>query len=270
MEKFKNKKQVVNTNISKVSEETIIHRHGFSKKNAYIYFEESPYLGFELEVDCEQVKEDFQKKLCEVFYQHKSQHYTVEKDSTLTNGAEIVFQPHSFSELKNYLNTEFAEVLKKLKEIGCQEFAPKAGFHLHVSKTLFGETDEVQQDNVAKIWKLLSNYPNKFIAIGHRINLKYSTFTDLRLEFNSLFKHKVRKEWSKKNYRKIRYQAINVINPNTVEFRFFQSSLNLNLLNFWIDLVYYISNKSCEISWTEVDSWNAWFSDFPYNIEDFC
>ncbi len=252
------------TDNNSVSEELVIQRHGFSKRNPYTFFGEGPYLGFELEVDCEEAPDNFWNILNAIFIKYKSDRYSVEKDGTLTHGVEIVFQPHSLTELKYYLTTEFSQVLQELKQVGCQELAPKAGFHLHVSKTMFGEDEATQQENVAKIWKLFSTYSDRIIAIGHRTNLKYSEFPQKPLEYKSLIKYKVCKEWTLRP-RRARYQAINVINKNTVEFRCFQSSLDLRRLNFWIDFVHHVCLKSTTITWEDAGNWDAWFSDFKHD-----
>jgi hypothetical protein len=63
-----------------------------------------------------------------------------------------------------------------------------------------------------------------------------------------------------------RYQAINVLPANTVEFRFFQSTLDLSLLNCYIDLIYQLVTQAPKISWESCATWEAWFKTAPESL----
>jgi hypothetical protein len=132
-----------------------IHAHGCTKKLSYTYFGEGPYLGLELEVDSLECKnkEELHLDIATILDRPTlDSHYMLERDSSLKNGLEIIFQPHSYVLLKDFLNMHFSKILTELKDATCLGgIAPFAGLHIHVSKIFFGETLEEQQENIAKV-----------------------------------------------------------------------------------------------------------------------
>ena len=246
----------------------ILNKHGATKKLPYIYFGEAPFIGIELEIDTlfPVNKEQFQAEILTVLdKENLIGHYNVEKDGSLVAGLEIIFQPHNIVDLKNFLTNSFSTTLNELKVIPfMQDSTPFAGIHFHISKTLFGDTLDTQIENIAKLWFFCSKFESSLIKIGRKINLKYSRFPHRPLSKEEAIQ-KVKKELAdikKEN----KYQAINLNNTDTVEFRFFKSTLELEMLLFYLEFVYYISVHSTKLSWENCDKWESWFENVPQNI----
>ena len=248
----------------------ILNKHGATKELPYKYFGESPFIGLELEIDTlfQVNKEQFQAEILVVLdKENLIDHYNVEKDGSLVTGLEIIFQPHNIVDLKNFLTNSFSTTLDELKVIPfMQDSTPFAGIHFHVSKTLFGDTLKDQIENIAKLWFFCSKFESSLIKIGRKINLKYSRFPRTPLSKEEALA-KVEKELDQNNIKnENKYQAINLNNPDTVEFRFFKTTLDLDTLIFYLDFIYWISLQSTKLSWGNCNNWESWFENAPQNI----
>ena len=147
-----------------------------------------------------------------------------------------------------------------------QDSTPFAGIHFHVSKTLFGDTLGTRIENIAKLWFFCSKFEASLIKIGRKINLKYSRFPRTTLSKEEAIA-KVEKELDQNNIKnENKYQAINLNNPDTVEFRFFKTTLDLDTLIFYTDFIYWISLQSTKLSWENCNKWESWFENAPQNI----
>ena len=248
----------------------ILNKHGATKELPYKYFGGSPFIGIELEIDTlfQVNKEQFQAEILTILdKENLIDHYNVEKDGSSVAGLEIIFQPHNIVDLKNFLTNSFSKTLDELKVIPfMQDSTPFAGIHFHVSKTLFGDTLGTRIENIAKLWFFCSKFEASLIKIGRKINLKYSRFPRITLSKEEAIA-KVEKELDQNNIKnENKYQAINLNNPDTVEFRFFKTTLDLDTLIFYTDFIYWISLQSTKLSWENCNKWESWFENAPQNI----
>jgi hypothetical protein len=235
-----------------------------SKHFDYTYFGHGPFLGVELELDVSKPTDTLKLRqtIAEILDKEDlKNHYFLEIDTTLKNGVEVIFHPHSLEELQLFLKTSFAPVLEELKsKTELEEDSPYAMFHVHVSKSFFGDSLETQHKNIAKLWYFFSRYPMELLqGVGQTKLALFTKIYDYNLT-QAAAVAKVNTEytthpaWS-------RYQAINVNNEKTVEFRFFRATLDLSTMLFFINLCYYFATRAVTASWEECADWSQFFKD---------
>lgn len=247
-----------------------IYQQRESKQLPYTYFGSTgPYLGVELELDTiKQVNSDLlRQQIANILdCSETKDHYVLELDVTLKHGLEVIFHPHTLEELHQLLRGPFAAILTKLKqETALEEGSPYAGVHIHISRTFFGETIEIQNQNIAKLWYFMSRYPLELVrCVGQKRSLAAAKVYNYGMSKEAAIT-KVATEYTQHSS-KNRFQAINVTTENTVEFRFFRATLDLTTLLFFIDFCYYFAARAITASWEECTSWDTFFQDVPENL----
>jgi hypothetical protein len=239
------------------------------KSARYTYFGDSPYLGFELELDRKLPNNDefFNENLAKILLTSPYRdHYLVEKDNSLYVGCELITHPHSINDMRSFLDQEMKDLLMQLNTNLGPCNSDKAGFHVHVSKKLFGDTQEELVENVAKLWFMFSHNSRAIIFLGgNKANLDYTVFPGHTFSKDEAI-DKVREELTNP-MRLFRYQAINVQPIDTIEFRFFKSSTKIEDIKNYIELIWFLSNRSKEIPWDNAWSLQAWFEPAPEHLE---
>lgn len=248
-----------------------IYQQRESKQFPYTYFgSPGPCLGLELELDTiKQVDSDLlRQQIADILDQPATKdHYVLELDVTLKHGLEVIFHPHTWEELRQLLSGPFASILTKLRqETDLEEGSAYAGVHIHVSRNLFGETTETQNQNIAKLWYFISRYPLELVrCVGQKRSLTAAKIYNYHLSKEAAIA-KVATEYTQRSL-KNRFQALNVTNENTVEFRFFRATLDVATLLFFVDFCYYLATRAVTIPWEECASWETFFQDAPENLK---
>lgn len=127
------------------------------------------YLGIEMEVNGSAVSiRNRQFKATDEFYaiannRSRKQVFHCEEDCTVK--AEFIsncFTKNSFRAFNWDILTE------QTKKMGNDEKYPQVGFHIHLSKTLLGATEQEQVDNFLKLQYVLNKYENDFYKVSGR------------------------------------------------------------------------------------------------------
>ena len=124
------------------------------------------------------------------------------------------------------------------------------GLHIHASRSLFGRYEMIQDLNIAKCILLIENNFNSIILpfsrrtsdLMHEWSRRpRACINDCDSELTAINKAKETKDDG-------RYQAVNLMNSKTVEFRFFRGTLNLETLfaalQFIDFIIEYVSNNN--------------------------
>jgi formylmethanofuran dehydrogenase subunit E len=185
-------------------------------------------------------------------------------DGSLSNGFEIVTQPAT---LQYHYSVDYDRAFKRLISDGMRSHNPgSCGLHFHVSRNFFG-TGEKQFENIAKMIVMLDYMWEDIVKFSRR-------------DYNDL------DQWAKKNKvsatKRVddtielneydRYQAINIKNRSTIEFRFMRGTLRTNTFLAsleWIDMFtnYAISHtmEQCfKATWKKV------FRGSSKNFKEYC
>jgi hypothetical protein len=170
-------------------------------------------------------------------------------------GTEVQFPPMTFQYIKNH-KADFKFVLDFLRAHNFKDDGITAGMHVHISKTAY------EPKNFIKLVKFLATIKKQTTLLSRRSEEhNYAQQASIRLEGSALLK------WVKKNYNlgyrpdynEDLYEAgdgnsflcINRKNYPTIEFRMFQSTLDINIFLSNIELIHCWSQfaKTKTLTW---------------------
>lgn len=180
-----------------------------------------PFFGVELEADYGNEKDAAAR---DVTFGDLSY---VKHDGSLTDdGIEIVTHPCS---LRYHLEQfPWDEILSSLADYGFRSHdTSTCGLHVHISRSAFGETSDEQDLTAAKVIIMIDHFWNDSIVPFSRRD--YSRLDDwaCKPDCNYTPDDSECEIFEKTNDLKSngRYQAVNLTNPHTIEFRFFRGTL---------------------------------------------
>lgn len=227
----------------------------------------SLYLGIELEIsgssqdsdDEEDAKEIMKVIQKDVEGSERSVYF---KHDGSINGFEIVFHPHT---IKAYNEYDWKEIFSTIKKLGYTNDDKKAGFHIHISRSYFGNTTE-QNEALAKMVFLMYKFKEEIEPLAGRKDSEYATYSAKALkrvkenDFIGTFR------WYCDSCGK--YSAINSQHKNTFELRIFDGVTDKvrfrDILNFVENLCNIVKCTSItDITKVRLED----FMPFLYSIE---
>lgn len=205
----------------------------------------------------------------------------LKRDSSINcngyRGFEIVTMPYSLNEWyrrKDRINQMLA-MLKDNKYTSHSNGL--CGLHFHISRKLFGDTYDEQENNIAKVVYFYNKWYDDVVKVSRRTEeqcqrwaRKYDGCSD---DYNCYDETVSEKDKlidivkNKKYY--TRYKAVNLENRNTVEFRIMRGTLNET--SFWacFDFTVLIAMNSIHINWDDIDNIDLWLSGMEKNTFDY-
>lgn len=186
-------------------------------------------------------------------------------EADCTVDAEGVFMPHSYDAIIE--SGEIKQAFEYAKEHLYDE-ASCAGLHIHVSRTAFGETEEEQDENIAKLAMLHMR--------GHAYECLYklSRRTDdewcrplskqsTKGQTAEYAKRYVKEKWNDHNV------ALNVGNYATVEFRLGAGTVDYDNFINWVKIIRLIVEKCKTISMEDASNFYVWMEDADDSLKDY-
>ena len=176
----------------------------------------------------------------------------VSHDGSLTNGFEIITQPATLGYHKS-LEKEYESVFKNLIADGYRGHEGiHAGIHVHVNRKYFGDNEE-QEGAIMKLLFLIEKFWDEIIIFSRRDYEKSKTYMakveDCYSNPKSYFD-----TFNKTGDHGGHYFALNISNPNTIEFRMFRSTLNINTYMCILEFVDNICKIAKTKSMNEIES----------------
>lgn len=185
-----------------------------------------------------------------------------EKDCSV-DGAEIIFQPRTI-EAWEAARPAVNSMYDILTEYGCTSECGN-GFHVHISRTAFGSTNEEQADAIAKFMRLFSD--DNFLRCCQVAGCTSEDAHDWARNCN---------EYSKEEQKRIaeqhggnRYIAVNVTNRNTVEVRLGRSTMDFDRFYGWLHFIAAMVRRSETITAKDADDFNEWMYKAPTDVMEF-
>ncbi|MCI7208353.1 MAG: hypothetical protein MSA15_20480 [Clostridium sp.] len=194
--------------------------------------EDNLYLGIELEISGSSQDSDDEEDAREIFeiIQKNNEDSVYFKHDGSINGFEIVFHPHT---VKAYNKYDWKEIFSTIKRLGYTNDDKKAGFHVHISRSYFGNTTE-QNEALAKMVFLMYKFKEEIEPLAGRKDSEYATYSAKalkRVKENDLFGTF---RWYCDSCGK--YSAINCQHKDTFEIRIFDGVTDkirfMDILNF--------------------------------------
>lgn len=217
----------------------------YSSKNPeglHFHGEGSRYFGIELEIDGGGEEDENAEILLKEMGGYK---YAYPKhDGSLNNGIEFPTQPMSYNyfrrDFRPYLNA-FCE--KALKLGYTAHDAETCGLHIHVSR------DALTDDSIKVLWAMFYKFKDEMITFSRR--------KERQLHFCSLPTQKeIKRTFTPEGDR---YQALNLNNVHTIEFRLWRGSLNIKTILAALEFTNAICSWSLNHTMKELDAiaWEA-------------
>jgi hypothetical protein len=243
-------------------ERSSIRNHGYKPDPEFLGNPiDNLYMGVELEVDDGDEPNRIAKRLTDMTDDIYCKH-----DGSLNHGFEIVSHPASLDYHMDDLGWD--KIADICKENGFKSHETNTcGLHVHVSRKFFGQNEVTQDLNIAKLILLINRFwdtnvvkfsrrnVNKLYEWARKNELSYDTYDN---EYTMCDKVK----YCKGN----RYQAINLENRNTIEFRIFKGTLNISTLKATLQFVDTICRYAKKINLKMISStkWEDIFEDTSY------
>jgi hypothetical protein len=218
----------------------IVYNHAFKpiyEEDYFINRKNDLYIGFELEIEFNN-KIDLNRFIVD-FYKHElTKYFYLKDDATLSvYGIEIVSIPMTFNMYYN-LNAikQLFDIIQKDKGFN----ATNCGLHFHLDRKYF---DDI---NIAIMDMYVNTNATLMEFIAER---KMNRFCSI--------KRKNISEWGNHRHFDNRYNALNLINKNTIELRFFKSQVKydkfinkIHFLNKFVELCKRFDNISDAMFYT--------------------
>lgn len=235
-----------------VFKDTPIHDYYYKPKPVF-YGVGPRYFGVELEIDGAGERSDYARSLLDAANRNDECIY-IKHDGSLNEGLELVTHPMSLDDQLHRVPWE--DICHKAVSLGYRSHrADTCGLHVHVSRSVFGETEREQDAAIARVLYFFEKHWEEL--------LKFSRRTRRQLErWAARYGYKEQPmeilDYAKKGYHGSRYTCINLHNADTVEFRMFQGTLKANtifatlqLLDRICDVALFMSDEELKgISWT--------------------
>lgn len=209
-------------------------------KNADEYTESDPDFkgfGIELEIDRNSRSNGEEEQSIDLLNEQLGSHVYYNRDGSLNYGYEIISQPHTRAALTS-LNWQNA--LKGLVRLGYRSHDIRScGLHMHVSRKLFGDSEEERTENIAKIIWFYNQYWGDILKFSRRTQEQADRWAG---RYTGLSTFENCKNIAKGYYG--RYYAVNLCNSNTVEFRLMRGTLNYKTFMATLDFLMTIAENS--------------------------
>jgi len=217
-------------------EEEIIHSYSY-KPDPEFHGHGPTFFGVELETDNGNNKEDYASDLFE--HSDDEDLFYLKEDGSLADGVEIVTHPCSlFYHLHQF---PWEEICRTALDHGFESHdAGSCGLHVHVSREAFGNDENEQEKNIAKLLFLVNNNWDEMVKFSRRTEEQLSRWA-------SRYSQKNPNDLLEEGKASGRYMAVNLENDHTVEFRLFRGTLNLDTLFATFELVDLLVNSSVDI-----------------------
>ena len=226
--------------------------HGYYYKPEPIFYGTGPrYFGVELEVDGAGESYSNARVVLEKANACEDHDYC-KHDGSLDSGFEIVTHPMSLE--YQCQNMPWSEVLDSLKDMGYTSHnAGTCGLHCHISRAALGDTQEEQEDTIARILYFLEKHWEELVKFSRRTQNQLERWA-ARYGYKDSPKEILKK--AKGGYG--RYTCLNLSPDETIEFRIFRGTLKkntilatLHLIDRICDVALYLSDGELKnMSWT--------------------
>ena len=200
----------------------------------------SRYFGVELEIDGAGEDDTSAQKVMEIANGNGLENLYCKHDGSLDDGFEMVTHPMTLE--YHMKEMPWARILQEAIHLGYTSHqASTCGLHVLVNRNAFGETEEDQDEVIARILFFFESFWTEL--------LKFSRRTPRQLErwaarYGYKDQPKELLDHAKKGYHGGRYTSVNLTNADTIEFRIFRGTLKYNTLIATLQLL----DRICDVA----------------------
>ena len=187
-------------------------------------------------------------------------------DGSLSCGVEIVSHPCTLNYHLNELGWDkIVEIARKYKFKSHE--AKTCGLHVHVGRRQLGDTPEHRLDTAGKCVLAMYRHWDNMVKFSRRLPSQLSWGNRNEVEFIDAFDEDRLISAALETEEEGRYQAVNLCNEKTIEFRLWRGTLELNTIKATLELVsniceYCKDHTAYEVmnsQWADI----AYYKDYP-------
>ena len=204
--------------------------YGDSKSNSV------PYMGFELEVDRGgESARNVSQIMPLINKEEKGEIFAYcSHDSSIRDGFEIITQPATM-EYHNSIKDVYNRTIQKLKSMGyISHESSTCGLHVHVNRDFF--TPSLESKSLYNLILMFNKFWNELCVYARRPEWRSARYAKHLPEAEDEIETYLRRA-NKSGSHNYHYYALNISNENTIEFRMFRGSLNINTVMATLQLV---------------------------------
>lgn len=166
-------------------------------------------------------------------------------DCSLThNGFEIITKPLT---LEAFYEMPWRDIMKACSENGYSSHdAGTCGLHFHFSRELFGDTTEIQDDNISKLVQFFEFYWDDMVKVSRREGNQLRWCGKKGYISKKKIKDYVKRKWGGHD------EAINNGNTYTVEIRIMRGTLNFKSFMACFDVCKTLVENCTTVDWGDV------------------
>lgn len=216
------------------------------------YYDDNPnFKGFGIELEIDHTTHMHEQEAVDHLNNILGDHVYYNRDGSLDYGFEIISQPHTRNAL---MSLDWNTALTKLVSLGYRSHDLKTcGLHMHVSRLMFGDTEQERTENIAKIIQFYGLFWNDILKFSRRTENQADRWAKKYIMGHD--KNEA-KSISENNAGRYRYYAVNLANNNTVEFRLMRGTLNTTTFNATLDFLMTVAENAKNV--TNVTSLKQW------------
>ena len=205
--------------------------------------DEPLFLGVELEVDEGGERDENAKKVMSIINKQDELFAYCMRDGSLNNGFEIITQPATLK--AHYKKKEdYEKCFDKLLKMGyLSHDTTTCGIHVHFNRDYFADNEEL---NITKLLYLINKFWNEIVIFSRRNERRLDRYAK-KIPTSA---DRYIRQTNKSNIHEHHYYSLNLSNENTIEFRMFKGSLNLEtffaVLQFVRNIIVVAKNKTTE------------------------
>ena len=178
----------------------------------------------------------------------------IKHDGSLSDGMELVSHPMTLAFHQREM--PWRDVFREAVRMGYTSHqARTCGLHIHVNRTAFGDTEQEQEDVIARILYFVENHWNELLRFTRRTRNQMEQWAaryGRKDDPKAVLDHAKRNEFE-------RYKCVNLTNTETIEFRMFRGTLKWNtflatlqMVNRICDVALYLSDQEVQdLTWTD-------------------
>lgn len=187
-------------------------------------------------------------------------------DGSLECGVEIVSHPCTLNYHLNDLGWDkIIEVARKYNFTSHE--AKTCGLHVHVGRRQLGKNDKQRDDTAGKVVLAMSRHWDNMVKFSRRLSSQLNWAEKNNVELSDVYDDDALISAALETEEDGRYQAVNLCNSNTIEFRIFRGTLELNTIKATLEMVsnfcmYCKEHTALEVmnsQWADI----AYYKDYP-------
>jgi len=216
--------------------------HSYNYKPEPVFHGDGIHYGIELEVDEAGEKDAHAWEVLDVGNYNDDNIY-IKHDGSLNNGFEIVSHPMSLQYHQTQMN--WKGIMSKLIELGyLSHRTSTCGLHIHVEKSMLGDTFERQETTISNILYFVEKHWNELLKFSRRTPdqmKRWASRYGYKDSPKEILDHA-------KTGSLGRYVCVNLENRHTIELRMFRGTLKYSTFIATLQIVDEICNVALSLS----------------------